>query len=110
MRAALRPYHRGSQQRIRHNLRAAAGEIRKESRYRVVSSHRASQTSGSLESEYSPENSEAAGDSGFQLLDLLHEEVDSEAVSTDSSKVSITTWVLGVSGQQYQKSVSETRT
>ncbi|XP_003472045.1 probable RNA polymerase II nuclear localization protein SLC7A6OS [Cavia porcellus] len=88
VRAALRPYHRGSQQRIRHNLRAAAGEIRKESRYRVVSSHRASQTSGSLESEYSPENSEAAGDSGFQLLDLLHEEVDSEAVSTDSSKTS----------------------
>ncbi|KAM6176271.1 putative RNA polymerase II nuclear localization protein SLC7A6OS [Erethizon dorsatum] len=85
VRAALRPY-RGSQKRIRRDLRATVGEIRKESRYRVVSGRRASGTSGSLESEYEPGTSEAAGDSGFQLLDLVHEEGDPEAASTDSSK------------------------
>ncbi|EHB17052.1 Protein SLC7A6OS [Heterocephalus glaber] len=87
VRAALRPSW-SSQQRIRHDLRATAREVRKEGRYRVVSSRRASGTSGSLESEYAPGTSEAAGDSGFQLLDLVHEEGDPEAASTDSNKTS----------------------
>ncbi|XP_005403640.1 PREDICTED: probable RNA polymerase II nuclear localization protein SLC7A6OS [Chinchilla lanigera] len=85
VRAALRPY-RDSQQRIRRNLRATASEIRKEGRYRVVSGRRAAGTSRSL--EYAPGTSEAPGDSGFQLLDLVHEEGDPEAASTDSSKTS----------------------
>ncbi|XP_004625894.1 probable RNA polymerase II nuclear localization protein SLC7A6OS [Octodon degus] len=87
VRAALRPY-RGSQQRIRRDLRATAGEIRKEGRYRVVSGRRASGTAGSLESEYTPGTSEAVGDSGFQLVDLVHEEGDPEAATIDSSKTS----------------------
>ncbi|MBZ3878028.1 putative RNA polymerase II nuclear localization protein SLC7A6OS [Sciurus carolinensis] len=87
VRAALRP-SRGSQQRIRRDLRASAREVRKEGRYRVVSSHRSSGTSGSPRSEYAPGTPEAAGDADFQLLDLVHEEEDPEAANTDSCKTS----------------------
>ncbi|XP_048211225.1 probable RNA polymerase II nuclear localization protein SLC7A6OS [Perognathus longimembris pacificus] len=80
VRAALRP-SRDSQQRIRRDLRASAREVRKEGRYRVVSSRRASATSGSLEAECAPESAE---DVGFELLDLIHEEKDPEADATDS--------------------------
>ncbi|KAM4833418.1 putative RNA polymerase II nuclear localization protein SLC7A6OS isoform 2-T2 [Thomomys bottae] len=80
VRAALRP-SRDSQQRIRRDLRASAREVHKEGRYRVVSSRRASGTSGSLEAECAPEATE---DAGFELLDLIHEEKDPEAVVTDS--------------------------
>ncbi|KAM5263601.1 putative RNA polymerase II nuclear localization protein SLC7A6OS [Ctenodactylus gundi] len=87
VRAALRP-SLGSRQRIRRDLRASAREVRKEGRYRVVSSHRASGSSGSLESECAPGNSEAAENAGFQLLDLVHEEEDSETHASGSSRTS----------------------
>ncbi|KAM5133794.1 putative RNA polymerase II nuclear localization protein SLC7A6OS [Callospermophilus lateralis] len=87
VRAALRP-SRGSQQRIRRDLRASARDVRKEGRYRVVSSRRSSGTSGSLESEYAPGTPKAAGDADFQLLDLVHEEEDPEADTTASFKTS----------------------
>ncbi|XP_012868082.1 PREDICTED: probable RNA polymerase II nuclear localization protein SLC7A6OS [Dipodomys ordii] len=83
VRAALRP-SRDSQQRIRRDLRASAREVRKEGRYRVVSSRRASGTSGNLESQCAPE---AAEDAGFELLDLIHEEKDPEGVVTDSCTI-----------------------
>ncbi|KAJ1072717.1 PREDICTED: probable RNA polymerase II nuclear localization protein SLC7A6OS [Capra hircus] len=74
LRAALRP-SQGSQQRIRHHLRASAREIRQEGRYRVVSSHRSSEIpSDSLESEDASGTPKAADDASFQLLDLVHEE------------------------------------
>lgn len=84
VRAALRP-SRSSQLRIRRDLRASVREVRKEGRYRIVSSHRSSGTSSSLEPQCV---SEAAGDAGFQLLDLVHEEGDPEAAATDCCKVS----------------------
>lgn len=84
VRAALRP-SRNSQLRIRRDLRASVREVRKEGRYRIVSSHRSSGTSSSLEP---PCVSEADGDAGFQLLDLVHEEGDPEAATTDCCKVS----------------------
>lgn len=88
MRAALRP-SQGSQQRVRRDLRASAREIRREGRYRVVSSRRSSGIPlGGLESEDAPGNPEAAEDAGFQLLDLVHEEGDLEAAAADSCKVS----------------------
>ncbi|XP_036044652.1 probable RNA polymerase II nuclear localization protein SLC7A6OS [Onychomys torridus] len=79
VRAALRP-SRSSQLRIRRDLRASVREVRKEGRYKVVSSHRSSGISGSLEPQCV---SEAVGDAGFQLLDLVHEEGDPEAAATD---------------------------
>lgn len=84
MRAALRP-SRSSQLRIRRDLRASVREVRKEGRYRVVSSHRSSGTSNSLEPQCV---SEPVRDGGFQLLDLVHEEEDPEAAATDCRKVS----------------------
>lgn len=84
VRAALRP-SRSSQLRIRRDLRASVREVRKEGRYRVVSSHRSSGTSNSLEPQC---GSEAVGDAGFQLLDLVHEEENPEAAATDCRKVS----------------------
>ncbi|XP_066205019.1 probable RNA polymerase II nuclear localization protein SLC7A6OS [Saccopteryx leptura] len=88
LRAALRP-SRGSQQRIRRELRASAREIRQEGRYRVVSSRRSSEIpSDGVESEYVRGNREADDDSGFQLLDLVHEEGDSEASAAGSCKTS----------------------
>uniref|UniRef100_A0A452UY36 Probable RNA polymerase II nuclear localization protein SLC7A6OS n=1 Tax=Ursus maritimus TaxID=29073 RepID=A0A452UY36_URSMA len=82
---ALRP-SRGSQQRIRRDLRASAREIRQEGRYRVISSRRSSGIpSSGLESEDAPGNPEAIEDAGFQLLDLVHEEGDPEAVATAGS-------------------------
>ncbi|KAM8954698.1 putative RNA polymerase II nuclear localization protein SLC7A6OS [Lycaon pictus] len=86
VRAALRP-SRGSQQRIRRDLRASARENRQEGRYRVISSRRSSGIpSGGLESEDPPENPEAAEDASFQLFDLVHEEEDDpEAVATGGS-------------------------
>lgn len=90
LRAALRP-SRGSQQRIRRDLRASAREIRQEGRYRVVSSLRSSSgiTSDDLESEDVRGNPEANGGAGFQLLDLVHEEGDPEvAAAAGSCKVS----------------------
>lgn len=84
VRAALRP-SRNSQLRIRRDLRASVREVRKEGRYRIVSSHRSSGPSSSLEP---PCVSEADGDAGFQLLDLVHEEGDPEAATTDCCKVS----------------------
>ncbi|XP_038953402.1 probable RNA polymerase II nuclear localization protein SLC7A6OS isoform X1 [Rattus norvegicus] len=83
VRAALRP-SRSSQLRIRRDLRASVREVRKEGRYRVVSSHRSSGTSNSLEPQCV---SEAVRDGGFQLLDLVHEEEDPEAAATDCRKV-----------------------
>ncbi|EPY84177.1 putative RNA polymerase II nuclear localization protein SLC7A6OS [Camelus dromedarius] len=86
VRAALRP-SLGSQQRIRHNLRASAREFQQEGRYRVVSSRRSSGIpSGGLESEDAPRNPEAAVDAGFQLLDLVHEEGDPEPAAAVSYK------------------------
>lgn len=85
MRAALRP-SQSSQQRIRRDLRASVREVRKEGRYRVVSSHRSSGTSNSLEPQCV---SEAVGDAGLQVLDLVHEEENPEAAATDCRKVSI---------------------
>uniref|UniRef100_A0A8C8Y423 Solute carrier family 7 member 6 opposite strand n=1 Tax=Panthera leo TaxID=9689 RepID=A0A8C8Y423_PANLE len=91
VRAALRP-SRGSQQRIRRELRASAREIRQEGRYRVISSRRSSGIpSGSLESEDVPGNPEATEDGSFQLFDLVHEEGDPEttaAAAAVSSKIS----------------------
>ncbi|XP_035965084.1 putative RNA polymerase II nuclear localization protein SLC7A6OS isoform X1 [Halichoerus grypus] len=89
VRAALRP-SRGSQQRIRRDLRASAREIRQEGRYRVISGRRSSGIpSGGPESEDAPGNPEASEDAGFQLFDLVHEEGDPEAVATaGSSKTS----------------------
>ncbi|XP_021488102.1 probable RNA polymerase II nuclear localization protein SLC7A6OS [Meriones unguiculatus] len=84
VRAALRP-SRSSQLRIRRDLRASVREVRKEGRYRIVSSHRSSGTSSSLEPQCV---SEADGDTGFQLLDLVHEEGDPEAAATDCCKTS----------------------
>ncbi|EGW10091.1 Protein SLC7A6OS [Cricetulus griseus] len=78
VRAALRP-SRSSQLRIRRDLRASVREVRKEGRYRVVSSHRSSGISSGSEP---PCMSEDAGDAGFQLLDLVHEEGDPEAAQT----------------------------
>lgn len=46
-------------------------------------------TSSGQESEYTPGNPEAAGNSGFQLLDLVHEEGEPEAASAGSCKVSM---------------------
>lgn len=87
MRAALSP-SQGSQQRIRRDLRTSVREIRQEGRYRVVSSRRASGiSSGGLESEDTPGNPEAADDVGFQLFDLVHEDV-SEAAAAGSCDVS----------------------
>ncbi|KAB0346242.1 probable RNA polymerase II nuclear localization protein SLC7A6OS [Muntiacus reevesi] len=81
LRAALRP-SQGSQQRIRHHLRASAREIRQEGRYRVVSSRRSSGIpSDSLESEDASGTPEAADDASFQLLDLVHEEEDAEVAA-----------------------------
>ncbi|XP_034378207.1 putative RNA polymerase II nuclear localization protein SLC7A6OS [Arvicanthis niloticus] len=79
VRAALRP-SRSSQLRILRDLRASVREVRKEGRYRVVSSHRSSGTSNSLEPTCV---SEAVGDAGFELLDLVREEEDPEAAATD---------------------------
>ncbi|XP_017394976.1 probable RNA polymerase II nuclear localization protein SLC7A6OS [Cebus imitator] len=88
LRAALRP-SRDSQQRVRRNLRASAREIRQEGRYRVVSSRRSSgTTSRGQESEYTSGNPEVSGDSGFQLLDLVHEEGEPEAAAAASCKTS----------------------
>ncbi|KAL2762238.1 putative RNA polymerase II nuclear localization protein SLC7A6OS [Daubentonia madagascariensis] len=88
LRAALHP-SRGSRQRIRRDLRASAREIRQEGRYRVVSSRRSLGTTSSCqESEYASGNPEAAGDSGFQLFDLVHEEGEPEAAAADSCKTS----------------------
>uniref|UniRef100_A0A8C2M2J9 Probable RNA polymerase II nuclear localization protein SLC7A6OS n=2 Tax=Cricetulus griseus TaxID=10029 RepID=A0A8C2M2J9_CRIGR len=84
VRAALRP-SRSSQLRIRRDLRASVREVRKEGRYRVVSSHRSSGISSGSEP---PCMSEDAGDAGFQLLDLVHEEGDPEAAATDCCKTS----------------------
>ncbi|XP_032743487.1 probable RNA polymerase II nuclear localization protein SLC7A6OS [Rattus rattus] len=84
VRAALRP-SRSSQLRIRRDLRASVREVRKEGRYKVVSSHRSSGTSNSLEPQCV---SEAVRDGGFQLLDLVHEEEDPEAAATDCRKTS----------------------
>ncbi|KAH0513301.1 probable RNA polymerase II nuclear localization protein SLC7A6OS isoform X2 [Microtus ochrogaster] len=84
VRAALRP-SRSSQLRIRRDLRASVREVRKEGRYRVVSNHRSSGTSSGLESQCV---SEADGDAGFQLLDLVHEEGDPEAAATDCCRTS----------------------
>lgn len=87
VRAALRP-SQGSQQRIRRDLRTSVREIRQEGRYRVVSSRRASGiSSGGLESEDTPGNPEAADDVGFQLFDLVHEDV-SEAAAAGSCDAS----------------------
>ncbi|XP_004431819.1 PREDICTED: probable RNA polymerase II nuclear localization protein SLC7A6OS [Ceratotherium simum simum] len=88
VRAALRP-SQGSQQRIRRDLRASAQEIRREGRYRVVSSRRSwGIPSGGLESEDAPGNLEDAEDAGFQLFDLVHEEGDLEAAAAVSGKTS----------------------
>ncbi|XP_012516057.1 PREDICTED: probable RNA polymerase II nuclear localization protein SLC7A6OS isoform X2 [Propithecus coquereli] len=88
LRAALHP-SRGSQQRIRSDLRASAREIRQEGRYRVVSSRRSlGSTSSCLESECTSGNPEAAGDSGFQLFDLVHEEGEPETAAADPCKTS----------------------
>ncbi|XP_008065516.1 probable RNA polymerase II nuclear localization protein SLC7A6OS [Carlito syrichta] len=88
LRAALHP-SRGSQQRIRRDLRASAWETRQEGRYRVISSRRSLGTTAcGLESKYALGNPEAAGDSGFQLFDLVHEEEEPEAATADSSKTS----------------------
>nr|XP_012292859.1 probable RNA polymerase II nuclear localization protein SLC7A6OS [Aotus nancymaae] len=88
LRAALRP-SRDSQQRVRRNLRASAQEIRQEGRYRVVSSRRSSGTTSSgQESEYTSGNPEVSEDSGFQLLDLVHEEGEPEAAAAASCKTS----------------------
>ncbi|XP_016056260.1 PREDICTED: probable RNA polymerase II nuclear localization protein SLC7A6OS [Miniopterus natalensis] len=85
LRAALRP-SRGSQQRIRRDLRASAREVQQEGRYRVVSSRRSSGIpSDGLESEDVQGNPEAEDDAGFQLLDLVHEEGDPEAAAAASS-------------------------
>ncbi|KAL1785074.1 putative RNA polymerase II nuclear localization protein SLC7A6OS [Sigmodon hispidus] len=84
VRAALRP-SRSSQLRIRRDLRASVREVRKEGRYRVVSSHRPSGISSSLEPQCA---SEAVRDADFQLLDLIHEERDPEAAATDCGKIS----------------------
>lgn len=84
VRAALRP-SRSSQLRIRRDLRASVREVRKEGRYRVVSSHRSSGTSDSLEPQCV---SEAGRDADFQVLDLVHEEENPEAAATDCRKVS----------------------
>lgn len=55
----------------------------------MVSSRRSlGTTSSGQESEYTPGNPEAAGDSGFQLLDLVHEEREPEAAAAGSCKVS----------------------
>ncbi|CAI9161912.1 unnamed protein product [Rangifer tarandus platyrhynchus] len=86
LRAALRP-SQGSQQRIRHHLRASAREIRQEGRYRVVSSRRSSGIpSDSLESEDASGTPEAADDASFQLLDLVHEEDAEVAAAAISCK------------------------
>ncbi|XP_029426418.1 probable RNA polymerase II nuclear localization protein SLC7A6OS [Nannospalax galili] len=85
VRAALRPSC-NSQERIRRHLRASVREVRKEGRYRIVSRHRFSGTLGSLESEGDLGNPEAVGDTGFQLLDLIHEEGNPEAAATDYCK------------------------
>lgn len=82
VRAALRP-SRSSQLRIRRDLRASVREVRKEGRYRVVSSHRSSGTSDSLEPQCV---SEAGRDADFQVLDLVHEEENPEAAATDCRK------------------------
>ncbi|XP_004057909.1 probable RNA polymerase II nuclear localization protein SLC7A6OS [Gorilla gorilla gorilla] len=88
LREVLRP-SRDSQQRVRRNLRASAREVRQEGRYRVLSSRRSlGTTSSGQESEYTPGNPEAAGNSGFQLLDLVHEEGEPEAASAGSCKTS----------------------
>ncbi|XP_049720525.1 probable RNA polymerase II nuclear localization protein SLC7A6OS [Elephas maximus indicus] len=88
VRAALCP-SRGSQQRIRSDLRASAREIRQEGRYRVVSSHRSSGSPlGCSESEDPPENPEAASNAGFQLFDLVREEGDPEATAAGSCQMS----------------------
>ncbi|XP_035138216.2 putative RNA polymerase II nuclear localization protein SLC7A6OS [Callithrix jacchus] len=87
LRAALRP-SLDSQQRVRRNLRASAREIRQEGRYQVVSSRRSSRTTSSgQESEYTSGNPEVSGDSGFQLLDLVHEEGEPEAAAAASCKI-----------------------
>ncbi|XP_054566160.1 probable RNA polymerase II nuclear localization protein SLC7A6OS isoform X3 [Eptesicus fuscus] len=89
LRAALPPPW-GTQQRIRHDLRAATRKIQQEGRYRVVSSRRSSGIPlDALESEDVLGNPEADGDAGFQLLDLVHEEGDPEAAAAaaDSYKV-----------------------
>uniref|UniRef100_A0A8C6CRQ7 Probable RNA polymerase II nuclear localization protein SLC7A6OS n=1 Tax=Moschus moschiferus TaxID=68415 RepID=A0A8C6CRQ7_MOSMO len=81
LRAALRP-SQGSQQRIRHHLRASAREIRQEGRYRVVSSRRSSGIpSDTLESQDALGTPKAADDASFQLLDLVHEEEDAEVAA-----------------------------
>nr|XP_054310074.1 probable RNA polymerase II nuclear localization protein SLC7A6OS [Pongo pygmaeus] len=88
LREVLRP-SRDSQQRVRRNLRASAREIRQEGRYRVVSSRRSLGTTSSCqESEYTLGNPEVAEDSGFQLLDLVHEEGEPEAAAASSCKTS----------------------
>lgn len=90
LRAALPPPW-GTQQRIRHDLRASTRKIQQEGRYRVVSSRRSSGIPlDALESEDVLGNPEADGDAGFQLLDLVHEEGDPEAAgaAADSYKVS----------------------
>lgn len=52
----------------------------------MISSRRSSGIpSSGLESEDAPGNPEAAEDAGFQLLDLVHEEGDPEALATAGS-------------------------
>lgn len=69
----------------------------------MISSRRSSGIpSGGLESEDAPVNAETSEDAGFQLVDLVHEEGDPEAVATSASpKVSIPPQrtTLGFSGQ-----------
>uniref|UniRef100_A0A673UGD2 Probable RNA polymerase II nuclear localization protein SLC7A6OS n=2 Tax=Suricata suricatta TaxID=37032 RepID=A0A673UGD2_SURSU len=88
VRAALRP-SRGSQQRIRRELRASAQESRQEGRYRVISSRRSSGIpSGSPESEDALGNPKATEDASFQLFDLVHEEGDAETAAAAAAAVS----------------------
>lgn len=52
----------------------------------MISSRRSSGIpSGGLESEDASGNAEASEDAGFQLVDLVHEEGDPEAVATSGS-------------------------
>ncbi|XP_062033167.1 probable RNA polymerase II nuclear localization protein SLC7A6OS [Lepus europaeus] len=88
LREALCP-PQGSQKRIRRGLRASVREVRQEGRYRVVSSHRSSGTTKSgPESECAAGTPEAAGDVGFQLFDLVHEDAEPKAAVAGPCKTS----------------------
>ncbi|XP_076988943.1 putative RNA polymerase II nuclear localization protein SLC7A6OS [Tamandua tetradactyla] len=88
VRAALRPSG-NIQQRIRQGLRATARQMRQEGRYLVVSNNRSSGTSScNPDSQDVQKNPEAAGDAGFQLFDLVHEEGDPEAAAAGSCRTS----------------------